>query len=262
MKSSGLRLVLLVALFGAASAFAGPKLWLDETFADGERTLQTPPVSLAWLTGSSGSTLNAAKGALTQAGGGRHVLAYFAPKETPLYLEAGCTAVLTYQISLYGPKDASGTLRVGLFHSGGARIAGDREGRSEHFRQYIGYMCATNPVPARPPAARLYRRTEGVDALIGDLNAFVSIAEPAGGLHPLKDGVIYTGTLTIRRSESGHSQTITHALSGGDISGPYEVSTVDSNDPVSAFDTVVFHTGTKGADGFTLHSVRIETRKG
>lgn len=101
-----------------------------------------------------------------------------------------------------------------------------------------------------------------MDALIGDLTAFVSIAEPVGGLQTLKDGVIYTGVLTIRRSESGHSQTISHALSGGEISQAYEASTVDSNGPVTAFDTVVFHTGTKGADGFTVHSVRIETRKG
>ena len=252
--------LLLCALTLAAPLISAPAVWLDEKFSDGERGLQSPPASAEWFSSSASATLTTTPGALRQDGGGRYVLAYFPPADAPAYLAPGETLVLTYQIALDGPLDGPGALRVGLFNSAGKRIVADKQAQSPDFTGYRGYMGASNPAPSKNAPLRIFKRTQGEDTLIGALTSFSSIGEAAGQIQTLKDGQTYTGTLTIQRSASGESNTITHGFSGGDLT-PHQVTTVDSLDPVTVFDTVVIHAGTKAARGFTLKSVRIETRK-
>lgn len=252
--------LLLCALTLAAPLAAAPATWLDEKFSDGERNLQGPPASAEWFSSSATVTLTATPGALKQDGGGRYVLAYFAPADAPAYIAPGETLVLTYQIAVDGPLDGPGALRVGLFNSAGKRIVADKQAQSPDFAGYRGYMGAANPAPSKNAPLRLFKRTQGEDTLIAALTAFSSIGEAAGLIQTMKDGQTYTGTLTIQRSASGESNTITHGFSGGDLA-PHQTTAVDALEPVTVFDTVVIHAGTKAARGFTLKSVRIETRK-
>lgn len=239
---------------------AAPALWIDEQFSDGERGLQSPPASAEWFSSSASPTLTVAPGALKQDGGGRYVLAYFSPSGTPAYLAPGETLVVTYRIVIDSPLDGPGALRVGLFNSAGKRIIADKQAQSSDFAGYRGYMGAANPAPSKNAPLRLFKRTQGEDTLIAALTAFSSIGEAAGLIQTMKDGQAYTGTFTIQRSSSGESNTITHGFSGGDLA-PHQTTAVDALEPVTVFDTVVIHAGTKAAHGFTLKSVRIETRK-
>ncbi|MDF3055972.1 MAG: hypothetical protein K0R17_187 [Rariglobus sp.] len=248
---------LAIALFGltlAGPLIAGPTVWLDERFADGERLTQKPPASAEWFSSSAMSTLSVQPGALTQDGGGRHVLAYFGPAT----LAPGESLVLTYEIILASPSDAPGALRVGLFNSDGKHVASDKQARSGDFTGYRGYMAATNPAPSKNPPLRLFKRTQGDDTLIAAVPSFLPIGEPAGIVQALQDGETHTGTFMIRHSTSGQA-ALSCGFSGGRLA-PHEVTTTDFNSPVTTFDTVVFHIGTKAARAFTLKSVRIETR--
>lgn len=251
-------MVLGVAL--AAPLAAEPRVWLDEHFADGERDRQNPPESAAWFTSSAASTLAISPGALVQSGGGRHVLAYFTPAGAPAGPAPGETLVLTYEIAVSSPTDGPGALRVGLFNSGGNRMVMDKQARSADFAHYRGYMGAANPAPSKNLPLRIFKRTGNDDTLIGALPPFFALGEGGGALQPLREGVTYTGTLTIQRSPSGQTSTLTHGFSGGDLS-LHQVTAADSLEPVTTFDTVVFHAGTKAASAFTLKSVRIEIRK-
>ena len=250
----------LLAVALAGSAFAEPKVWLDERFADGERATQALPASAEWLSSSATSTVIVAPGSLVQTGGGRHVLAYFTPKDAPAAIGLNETLVLTYEIAVSVPADGPGALRVGLFNSGGHRVVMDKQARSADFAHYRGYMGAANPAPSKNLPLRLFKRTGGDDTLIAALPPFFALGEGGGALQPLRDGVTYTGTLTIQRSPSGQTSTLTHGFSGGDLS-LHQVTAADSLEPVTTFDTVVFHAGTKAASAFTLKSVRIEIRK-
>jgi hypothetical protein len=249
---------ILFALALSGPLTAAPKIWLDDNFADGERDQQNLPASAGWFSSSVGGTLTVTTGALTQYGGGRYVLAYFAPADAPARIAPGETLVLTYRITLEHPLDGPGALRVGLFNSGAQRIVADKQAQSPDFAGYLGYMGATNPVPTKNAPLRLFKRVPGKGTLIANLTSFDAISEPAGSLQTMQDGETYTGTLTIRRSASGSSNAITHGFYGNDLR-PNQATAVDSVEPITVFDTVVIHAGTKAAHGFTLKAVRIET---
>lgn len=251
-------MILGVAL--AAPLAAEPRVWLDEHFSDGERDRQNPPESAAWFSSSAASTLAVSPGALVQSGGGRHVLAYFTPAGAPAGPAPGETLVFTCEFALTSPMDGPGAFRLGLFNSNGTRIVADKHGRSDDFMRYSGYMGAANPAPSKPLPLSIFKRVAtNSDILIGALPPFQAISAPGGGTQSLKNDRIYQGTFKIRRPASGPGLAITFGFTGEDLTG-HEVATTDSAAPVLLFDTVVVHTGTRGSQGFTLKSVRIETR--
>lgn len=246
------------AATAATTAFAESKVWLDERFADTERSRQALPASAEWFTSSSPSTVSVIRGSLTQEGGGRHVLAYFAPANAPVELAVGEALVLTYDISLNSPMDGPGSLRVGLFDSGGNRVVTDKQARSDDFADYRGYMGTANPAPSKVPSLRIYERTLKDETLVSAITPFAPLGGGDGGLQALPDGKSCTGTLRIERGAAGRV-TVTHAFSGDGLHAPHSVSATDDSEIVTRFDTVVFHAGTKAAHGFSLTSVHIET---
>lgn len=244
----------------AGSLFAESRVLLDERFADGERATQALPASAEWLSSSASGTVLVSPGALVQTGGGRHLLAYFTPGDAPAAVAPGETLVLSYEISVATPVDGPGGLRVGLFNSGGARVATDKQGRSVEFSRYRGYMGAANPAPSKNLPLRLFKRTGDDETLISALPPFFALGEPGGSMQTMRDGATYTGTLTIKRPLQDNLFTLVHGFYGGDLR-PQEVAATDPLEPVTAFDTVVFHLGSKAGTAFTLKSVRIEIRK-
>ncbi len=252
------RSVFFAAIAATATAVAEPKVWLDERFADGERSRQALPASAEWFTSSSPSTVSVIRGSLTQEGGGRHLLAYFTPANAPVELAVGEALVLTYEIALNTPLDGPGSLRVGLFDSGGDRIVTDKQARSDDFADYRGYMGAANPTPSKAPSLRIYERTLKDETLVSAITPFSPLGGGDGGLQALPDGKTCTGSLRIERDTAG-KVTVTHGFSGDGLPAPHSVSATDDSDIVTRFDTVVFHAGTKAAHGFTLTSVHIET---
>lgn len=252
------RLRALVALCLASVTPCVAALWVDEVFADGERHLQQPPASLSWFTSSSASLLAVADGALVQQGGGRFVLAHFATPEAPLYLAPGEVLVLKYEIELKDPADSAAGLRVGLFSGAASRVGHDGQQGAGVFTGYRGYISVCNPAPTKGLPLRLMRRVEGGAALLNDLTTYASIGNAAGIMQPMLGGVTYTGTFTITRSASGQTNQITHAFEGGSLVA-HQAMTTDS-DPLTVFDTLAFHSLSRATAGFSLRSVRLETK--
>ncbi len=256
MASISYRPLFASFLLASVSVSAAPQVVLDETFADGERMTQALPASIEWMTSGHPNTVNVVRGALTQAGGGRHLLGYFAPEGTPVEIAPGEALLLTYAIAVKSPADAAGALRVGLFDSGGVRIVTDRISRSDDFTAYRGYMGTANPAPTRSSPLRVLKRTHDGDTLVSMIEPFSSLGVAGGRLQPLPDDQVCTGTLRIDRPSPG-LVTVTHAFSGGALQ-THTVTAVDGADVVTRYDTVIFHSGSKATDGFTLTSVRIE----
>jgi len=113
-----------VFLAMAASLSTGrSEVLLDEQFADGERTSQSPPVSAAWFLEASSSAYTSAVAddawtILPPSPPSKiSAVSYFSA--SPVSLAAGDSLTISLRIR---PTHAKGSLRVGLFNSGLALV--------------------------------------------------------------------------------------------------------------------------------------------
>lgn len=250
-------LALVLGLAGAASVQAGPQLFMNDTFADGERETQALPESAEWFGSSAASTLWIERDrGLVQDGGGRHVLAYFTPSREPVRLSPGQTLRLTYELAVIGPMDGPSAFRVGLFDSGGARVIDDKQSRSRDFIGYRGYIGTTNPKPLKNAPLRLAKRTGESDTLLATITAYELLGGSGGSLEFMEDGAFYKGELSVK-CLSYDEAAVTHSYSGGELRDQI-VSETDAHSPQFTFDTIAVHAGSKAANGFVLRSVKVE----
>lgn len=262
---------LAICLYGSGGVVAAESITVDnvslvlakpsvlDTFADGERSSQTPSESLAWFASHATGTVTMEGEAikLTAGSGGsgssRHVVAHFPAQSIPV----GDTLTASVDFTLTNPA-TDGVIRLGLFNSnGGALYSADN---SNPAVTYPGYAVFTNiaPTSANPTSWRK-RGTSPAATLITQSGAYGSALGGAGGpQQSFAAGIYYRARLSLTR-------TATYALSlkieytGGALSG-YTLTRTDTA-IVSTFDTIAVcvygNGGLVGADAITLDNVSL-----
>lgn len=182
----------------AASLSTGrSEVLLDEQFADGERTAQGLPSSAAWFLEASSSayTSAVADGAWTilppSPPSKISAASYFSA--SPVSLAAGESLSISLRIR---PTHAKGSLRVGLFNSGGSRARADLAGSSSLFVGYKGYDVNCSLAAG---SAMLSRREKSAPGL-WTTSAFQPLASAAG---TLQTDAGYSVVLIVEKSEDG-----------------------------------------------------------
>lgn len=224
---------------------------VHETWADRERNLQDlENDSLAWFSSSATSSLTAALGAMTQEGGGRHVVAYFTEAGDPLQLDDGEGFRVEFLIRFNRDLPLQeGFFRMGLFDSGGFRVEMDgHTGENALFENYTGFTFAGQ---IDGSSASLRRRNTGQNSnLIGTFGAFEILGEVDPFSRGLSAGVPYAGNLNMKRI--GDDVHLEFSIENWGV-----IQRVEEDTDYFNFDTLAFTLGTNIADSFTLYSVRL-----
>jgi len=215
-------------------------LFLNDTFINGERTVENLPTTAAWY--GSNSTLGqvadgSIRSTLTSATN-QHLFTHFRPLNSPYPLTVGEKISVNFNFSLTKPVDNASGIRVGLLDSKGTRVSNDTTGTSSTaFADDRGYGVFFNPRSdlAAPGSISLYGRSVANNNLMTAVSAWVT--PYATGISPLvmAAGQTYTFTLSVRRLENGALITVT--ISGGDLFAPVSLShTHESATPFVSFD--------------------------
>jgi pectate lyase/pectin methylesterase-like acyl-CoA thioesterase len=217
----------------------GPTLFLQERFADGERTAQSLPASAAWFTSSGSSNLTAAVGQATQiVSSSRTLLAYFTGATgTPVNVGVNQTLTLDFTVQFTGfdtgATIGANTFVVGLLRSvanpdatsgtgftatgppnTNARVSGDfgsSNPTTNVFNNYGGYaaMTYTGLSGAEAPV-RLYARTGTSASLLNSTSPFTQFTgaapTPSAAMAANTD---YRGTFTVQNTGGGVSVSYT-----------------------------------------------------
>src|SRR5580698_10061283 len=142
-KSTFIGILLCAAIFPVQAT-----ILLDDTFADGSRSIQNLPVESAWYA-SSGSSLTAAPGAMTLTLGSSAVLGvtYFTSNSTsPISLNIGdtLTANITFTFNGIAPLNTSQGFRIALCDFGTNRVTADFSSSSSQGAGVPGYALFQN----------------------------------------------------------------------------------------------------------------------
>jgi hypothetical protein len=268
-KRKTLCLLTLIAVSCAVSGSVSGQMVVNETWADGDRTNQSLPHSVAWYSSGASRGLTATSangGSMSQfLGNTSHVVGFITDNSGErIELAVGQAIQLSFEVSFQHLMTAGGLFRFGLFDSSAVnpRIARDNNGTGDYAgtRGFMVNMANVN----KGAAVNWRRRSAGRNTgnLITNTNDYFSTVIGATSLaEGLESDVIYTATLTVVRS--GVSENVVT----GSLTGPngvvYEMGAyTENNAPVftSGFDTVAIASSALNGDSFTLHSLRIELK--
>jgi TonB family protein len=260
-----------VFLLGTGTQSSNATTVFNESWADGTRTNQNPPNSLAWYCSSTGTSVSVSSGSLTLSTGGssaRHLVAYF-PKQT---LNPGDTLTLTFQFSLTGPLQSIGnnsaaSLKVGLFQSNDSFTYDSDNQQSTNPVTYVGYAVGTGFSLPDETASSLIniRKRNGVSGNLITSNAgiFFQLPSQEPEKQPWQPDTTYTGTISVQVVSSTEAR-ISANYSGGGLND-YSTTATDratgSSPIVSSFDTLAFALPSAGgqtaARALTLSNVKV-----
>lgn len=243
-------------LLSTSAAFpAEPEILLDQSFANGNRSLQQLPSSGAWFVSEPDGLLVNRKG--LSSAPNRHLISYFAEAEKPISLSLGGSLHLKVSFSVKEPVPKGGVLRLGLFDSQGKRISGDGEGPSnpifENYRGYSAHLDLNSP-----KALSLHRRAEGIsDKLISGNEAFGEpLLRSTGQGGQFESDRAYTANFKLTRTAQG----ISLACDIPELAG-YAATAEDNQHPLTSFDTIVFYGARSGMSRFVIEQVELSREK-
>jgi hypothetical protein len=247
------------------SAFG--QIMISESWADGDRTNQSLPNSLAWYSSRATGTLTASSadgGSMTQStdGSSAHVVGFLTNTHgQKIELVVGQSIQLTFEVSFQNLGATGNYFRFGLFDSSQVdpRITVDGNGGGG-YAGTRGFMVNVENISENADVN--WRRRASINTngtLIASTNGYYSTVTGATKLaEALVSDVIYTGILTVMRSAEGAN------IVTGSLSGPngivFEMGSWTETTPAvvtSGFDTVAFASSTSNGDSFTLHSMSI-----
>ncbi len=263
--------------FGAATSdpvtltvTTGPTFFLQERFADGDRTTQNLPNSAAWFTSSGSGNFTATVGQATQIiSSSRTLLAYFTnDSATPVNLGVNQTLTLDFTVQFTGFDTAatvgSNTFVVALLRSAAnpdatsgtgfiatgppntnARVSGDfgsNNPTSNVFNNYGGYAAMTyTGLSGFDTPIRLYARTGTSASLLNSVSPYAQFtgAAPAPST-AMAANTDYRGTFTLQNTGGGVnvSYTLRDATAGALV---MTYSATQAAAPFTQFDTVGFY---------------------
>lgn len=229
---------------------------VDETFADGNRTTQNPPSSLAWFSSQTPSNITTTTGSMTLSGGSgssaQSAVAYF----SSISLAVGETMTLSLDFSPGGTLGIAGTLnaiRFGAFNSnGGTIITADGQNPSMAANTYLGYVGRLNiNQSGGTTTTQILERGAAAGVLLTASSAYTAALGTTGSMvDSLSLSTTYALTLTLTRATET-SMAITFSLSGGDLDEVATASYTDTSGIVTSFDSFGFsYWGNSGA-GFS-----------
>jgi hypothetical protein len=266
------RRFLPVLLTGCALSLNAQTILLNDGFADGERTTDSPPASARWTYGAHHATaasaftsLNASAGNLlwdhtNGANSFSGIWAHFVPGSTPITLSLGETLRLDFDVSFSGGAFSTQTnsFRWGLFDSNDSRVTADFAGTNatgiasgSTFNSWRGYV-AQLPVGTAANGSGNFSVRERVGSGSG-LYTSTEYADVIGtGIEePLfTSGSTYAGWLTVTRTASG-IETV------ASIAGVTTNLGVDAT-PAAEFDTVSFFVLDSLTHNVTLDNVQVQ----
>ena len=249
---------------------AAPTFFLQERFADGDRTTQNLPASAAWFTSSGSSNFTATSGQATQlVSSSRTLLGYFTnAASAPVTVGVNQTLTLDFTVQFSGfdtgAAAGSNTFVVGLLRSVAnptatsgtgfvadgppntvARVSGDfgsNNPSSNVFTNYGGYAAMTSAgLPSTPTPIRLYARTGSSASLLNSTGPFTQFtAGPATPSAAMTANTDYRGTLTLQNTGSGIGVnfTLKDATSNNVV---MTYSAVQAAASFTQFDTAAFY---------------------
>lgn len=262
MKTKSNHKIALVALFTALLGISCQAATIvNDTFADGNRTFQDPPDSLAWYTSNTTSTLTATEGAMTLTNivNGIQTLAYFTDSGSPVTLSVGEKLVYTLSFHTSGVTASSSAtgLRFGLLNSGGSRISADNQGtQNTIFNNYTGYASIFGNANSNTDVfASVWERTAIPDNRLMASAAVWTVPGNYSASGSLSASTNYTLTMTLDY-QALDNMTVTGLFTGGSLSG-MTYTYVDGT-PVTSFDTIAFWMGTNPLTDMVFTSVNLE----
>lgn len=246
---------------------------LDDTFADGERTVQNLPDSMAFYVGGGPSSgLAATTGSMTwtTAGAGRTMLGYFGTNvdgTLPVSLAVGETLQLVIDFVLSGTvNNVDNSLRIGLFNSTAStgdpqRVSEDGfENSNQAFAGYSGYAMMANignttATNGTSGAMTLRERTNTASTSL--LNSVTGVYTQLGGSvtvpSALSTETAYSASFVLTRSAE-EQLDITYTLTGGSLGDGYTVTRSDTSGITTAFDTLAFNVVSAQGVNYTFTS--------
>lgn len=250
---------LACALGVCAIVPASATIIIDETFADGNRTTQNPPDSLAWYSSQDPANITTAVGSMALSGGGgtgaQSAMAYF----PSVSLNVGQTLTLSMNFMPTGTLGTAATLnaiRFGIFNSnGGTVISADGQNPSMAANTYVGYVGRMNLSQAGgTTTTNVLERGANAGTLLTTSGAYTTNLGTAGSIvDSLTLDTAYALTLTLNRTAAS-SMTITFSLSGGDLIGSAIASYTDTTGIVTSFDSLGFSYFGNSGTGFSSAS--------
>ena len=256
-----MRNLLIIATAFCALPLLGQTTILNETWSDGERSIQSLPNSAAWYSSGSGN-LTANVGSMTQMLTNTTAMdiAYFTDAYGFVVSPAvGQTLELAYSISFINRTSPSQSyFRVGLYNTiVDPRITAD--GGSTANSAYLGatgYMLNTGGLN---PGVNLdlRRRTSTTSQnLMSSTSAYATLSGNTTFQANVDNDVIYDGVLRITRTGE-LINTIEATLTAPDDTVVFSFATTDSTSVYKDFNTVAFISGGANGDSFKLTSVNI-----
>lgn len=242
------------AILLLAAAFALPVEWgratvlLDETFADGTRTTQSPPTSLDWFASVSGQvTTEVGSVSILGSSTARSLVGYFTSGGygSPQSLSIGDDLTISFDFTFTGTL-GTGTgnlIRYGIYNSdGGTQFTADNADPAT-LVGYGGYMASINNINGTTQGfinTEIYERnTAGAARLIVNTGSYTKQASGTYQAASFTVGLTYHFEVSVSRTDSSTVQ-IDSEISGGDLSSPITASFTDTTSTYTAFDTIAF----------------------
>ena len=188
---------------------------LDDTFADGTRNNQNLPTDAAWFA-SSGASLTATPGAMTLIMSGSAILgvSYFAPSNSPIFLNIGDTlqATITFTFNGVDTANSSQGFRFAICDFSTNRASADLSSSSSQganvpayalFQNMSGTFSSSSPMDIR-------KRTTLTDSsLLGTSGDWTSLTTGPGNTNSFSgfaNGIQYTLQISLQRTDVGSIQ--------------------------------------------------------
>lgn len=242
---------------------------LDDTFADGSRSIQNLPVESAWYASSS-SSLTAAPGAMTLTLGSSAVLgvSYFTSNPaSPISLNIGdtLTANITFTFNGIAPLNTSQGFRIAICDFGTNRVSADFSSSSSQGVNVPGYALFQNmgaTFNSTVPMAILARTTLSDKSLLGTSGDWTALAIGPGSTNNFPgftSNVLYTLQLSLQRTDVNAMQITATWIN--DITGVFLSTTVtDTSATNFNFDGIGWRpqTAATSASSIIFNEVQVE----
>lgn len=262
----------LCCLAAPLSAQVLGQVYLNDTFADGERATLSAPNSAQWFSSSGSSNISLVSNQLVQALGtaGRGVVGYFTPSGSPVALPEGLGLRMTVtfigdNISPQGTSE--GNFRLALLNTtGGTRASADNFGNA--FAGMAGTAAYASAITLNtstddPSPIAVYSKLTSAAAWIGSFGTNYTTLGSGGtaGFNnielPLSAAAqSFTGTFEVVNLGGGQA-LLKSTLSGPGISG-LEYAFVDPAATNFSFDAVGIHVGSNTMSLLSITGVKVE----
>lgn len=271
---------LLSAALGLLSALSLPAqtTLLNDTFADGERTILNLPGSTSWVANNPGN-VSTGTGGITVSNvnsSGQSVGAQFMDGSVHT-IGVGESLTLSFSIAFNGAVD-SGTaspgfaygLRIGLFNVNGTEASDGIGINNALWNPLTGYFAAINVghvSSGTDPIVLAERASVGSGSSFVHLNHVVGgSAQPyystldSGGTNNTFDqtaSTFYTASLTLSRTAT-NTMNVAFSLTGSGISG-FSYSADDTTTPYTSFDILAIGAVTGTMNSFIIDNVSVSS---